>query len=127
MLKPLNKAPSRFQKMLLKLQKYNLSVNYKQGRYKFVADALSHAHLPTANTCEFVHSLEEIDHTISLSLSTDQLLQVKHASRDDPVLQQLHETIKKGWPMSKSDVAECLHVSFHYQDKLIVQNKKVTF
>ena len=58
-LKPLNKAPSRLQRMLLKLQTYNLDVKYKQGKHMFVADTLSRAHLPTANTGEFVHSLED--------------------------------------------------------------------
>ena len=77
----------------------------------FVAD-ISRAHLPTTNACEFVYSLEEIDDTISLSLSADQLLQVQHVSQNDLVLQQLRETIKQGWPQSKSDVAECLYAYF---------------
>ena len=80
----------------------------------FVVNIPSCAHLPTLNTCKFVHSLEETDYAISLSLSTDQLLQVKHASRDDQALQQLREIYKKGWPLSKSDVAECLHAYFDY-------------
>lgn len=53
----------------------------------FVADTLNRGHLPIANTCDFVHSLEEIYLIISLFVSTEQLLQVKHASRDDTVLQ----------------------------------------
>ena len=125
MLKPLNKAPSRLQRMLLKLQRYNLVVKYKVGKQMFVADTLSRAHLPTANTSEFVHSLEEIDHTISLSLSADQLQQVKHVSTDDPVLQQLRETIGSGWPQSKSDVPECLHAYYDFRDELVVQGELV--
>ena len=31
MLEPLNSAPTRLQRMLLKLQKYNLKVKYKKG------------------------------------------------------------------------------------------------
>ena len=81
-------------------------------------------YVATTNT-QSVHSLEEIDHIISLSLSTDQLLQVKHASQNDPVLQQLCETIKQGWPQCKSDVAECLHPYFNFQDDLIAQNELV--
>ena len=93
MLKSLNRASSRLQRMFFKSQKDNLNVKYKQGNHMFVADTFIHTHLPTVNTCEFVYNLEEIDHTISLSLSPDQ---VKLASMDDAVLQQLHETIKKG-------------------------------
>ena len=96
--KPLNKAPSRLQRILLKLQQYNLKIKYKEGKYMFVADTLSRAYLPTTGNNEFVHSLEEVDHTVLLSLSTDRLEQVRHTSKDDPVLQQLHETIQQGWP-----------------------------
>ena len=71
MLKPLNKTPSRLQRILLKLQRYSLDVKYKAGK---LADTLSRTHLPTTNTGDFILSLEEIDHTISLSLSADQLL-----------------------------------------------------
>ena len=34
---------------------------YKVGKQMFVADTLSHAYLPTASTCKFAHSLEEMD------------------------------------------------------------------
>ena len=91
----------------------------------FVVDTPSCAHLPTVSTWKFAHSLEETDYAISLSLSTDQLLQVKHASRDDQALHQLREIHKKGWPLIKSDVAECLHAYFDYWDELIVQNELV--
>ena len=65
--------------MLLKLQRYNLDVKHKVGKQRFIVDMLSHV----TDTCEFVHSLGEMNHTISLSLSTDQLQQVKHVSKDD--------------------------------------------
>ena len=125
MLKPLNKAPSRLQRMLLRLQRYNLDVKYKVGKQMFVADTLSRAHLPATSTCEFVNSLEEMDHTISLSLSAEQLLQIKHVSKDDPILQQLRETIRNGWPQSKSNVLECLHPYYDFRDELTVQGELV--
>ena len=37
-LKPLNSAPSQLQKMLLRLQKYNLHMMYKRGKDMFLAD-----------------------------------------------------------------------------------------
>ena len=63
--KPLNKAPSLLQRMLLKLQRYNLKIKYKEGKYMFVVDRLSRAYLPTTNN-EFVHSLEKVDHGLSI-------------------------------------------------------------
>ena len=38
--KPLNSAPSRLQRMLLRLQKYNLNLKYKRGPMMFLADTL---------------------------------------------------------------------------------------
>ena len=46
MQKPLNSAPKRLQRMLLRLQRYNLRVRYKKGEKMYVADTLSRAYLP---------------------------------------------------------------------------------
>ena len=112
--KPLHKAPSRLQRMLLKLQRYNLRIKYKAGKYMFMADTLSRAYLPTTSNNKFIHSLEEVDHTASLSQSADRLEQVRHTARDDPVFQQLREVIRRGWPQSKSSLVECLHSYYDY-------------
>ena len=42
--KPLCSAPPRLQRMLLRLQKYDLSVKYISGKLLYVADTLSRAH-----------------------------------------------------------------------------------
>ena len=41
--KPLSKAPCRLQGMMLKLQRYQFSVQYKKGKQLYVADTLSRA------------------------------------------------------------------------------------
>ena len=108
MLKPLNSAPKRLQRMLLKLQKYTLKVKYKKGDQMFLADTLSRAPLPDISACDFTRSLQDVDHTASLALSDIWLLQFKHASADDPVLEVLGEMIRHGWPERKSDVPESI-------------------
>ena len=50
-LKPLNSAPSRLQRMLLKLQKFNLKLTYKNGKSMYLADTISRAYLPEVHTC----------------------------------------------------------------------------
>ena len=124
-LKPLNSAPKRLQRMLLRLQKYTLFVAYKKGKDMFLADTLSRAFLPEVNTCEFTRELEELDHRASLPVSDERWQQIKHASADDPVLQQLRATIRRGWPESKSEVPECLYPYFDMRDVLTVQNELV--
>ena len=68
MLKPLNSAPKRLQRMLLHLQKYNLQVKYKRGDKLFLADTLSRAHRAEVNVCELSHNLVDVDHILSLAL-----------------------------------------------------------
>ena len=42
--KALHKVSSRLQRMLLRLQKYELTLNYVTGKYLYVADSLCRAH-----------------------------------------------------------------------------------
>ena len=123
--KPLNSAPSRLQRMLLKLQKFNLKVTYKNGKSMYLADTLSQAYLPEVHTCAFTEELKEVDHTLALAITADCLQQIKHVSSDDPVMKALRETILHGWPDNKSNVPECVHPYFDFQDELTVQDQLV--
>ena len=46
-MKPLHRAPKRLQGMLIRLQKYDLVVQYERGSRMFLADTLSRAYLPS--------------------------------------------------------------------------------
>ena len=61
-LKLLASAPTRLQRMILRLQKYSLHVAYKKGKAMHLADTLSRAYLPEVNACDFTRKLEDIDH-----------------------------------------------------------------
>jgi len=100
--KPLNKAPSQLQRMLLRLQKYSLKVT---GSEMYLADTLSLAHLSEVHSCAFTHQLKETDHTALLAIPPDQLEKIKQASADDLVLTELRSTIHTGWPEQKSEVS----------------------
>ena len=45
MKKPFSKGPARLQRMLVRLQRYNINVLYKSGRDAIFADTFSRAHL----------------------------------------------------------------------------------
>ena len=97
-LKPLHATPQRLQRMLLRLQRYNLVIQYKKGKEMYLADTLSRAPLPDISACEFVHELEEIDHKEFLPVRSEQWQRMKHSAADDPVLQELRNVIQCGWP-----------------------------
>lgn len=70
----------------------------KKGKHTYVrmADALSRAFLLEVNLCEFTKELEEVDHKAFLTVNDSHWQQMKHASADEPVLQQLQAVIHKG-------------------------------
>ncbi len=47
--KPLSSAPRRLQKMMMRLQRYNIKVGYKKGSTMYLADTLSRAILANIN------------------------------------------------------------------------------
>ena len=124
-LKPLHKAPSQLQRMLLRLQKFNLRVGYKKGPNMFLADTLSRAHRSEVSACDFALSLTEVDHTLDLAIPGSQIQELKEASKSDPVIQALNTTIRGGCPVSKSAAPEIVHSYFNVRDKLTVQDDLV--
>ena len=124
-LKPLHAAPQRLQRMLLHLQKFNLQIKYQKGTQMFLADTLSRAHLPEVETCSSVHDLEMVDHKATLAISGARWHQIKHASADDPVLQELRSVIQHGWPDSKKELPQCLLPFYDVRDELTIQDEFV--
>ena len=125
MLKPLNSAPKRLKRMLLKLQKYDLIVKYKQGSQMFLADTLTRAHQSEVNVCDFIHHLEEVDHCASLAISKDRIQRINQEFTDNAVLTVLRTTIQKGWTSTKSATPDCIHAYYDFRDELIAQGPLV--
>ena len=123
--KPLDSAPKRLQRMLLRLQKYSLHVKYKKGKEMHLADTLSRAYLPEVNVCDFTRELEEIDHRSWLPVTEERWQQLKNAAADDPVQQRLRQTILRGWPVNKAEVPECVRPYFDVRDELTVQDELI--
>jgi len=97
---PLHKASPRLQRMLLKLQKYDLSIKYVKGRDLHVADTLSRAYL--TNPDDFTQS-RDLEFTIhatieNLPVSDAKKSQLQAATVNDRQLQQLLKLMKSGWP-----------------------------
>ena len=76
--KPLLAAPKRLQRMMMRLQNYNLTVVYKLGQEMYLADTLSRAYISspdyaTQNELEFIRAVEEIEMTQHLSINKERL------------------------------------------------------
>lgn len=135
--KPLLSAPQRLQRMLLRLQKYNLNVTYQKGTEMYIADTLSRAALtqkaqgnvtPAEQVFQieqqtpFEQFLESINHAEFLRVTDDRLRQIQQQTVEDTALQVLKTTILTGWPETKEEVPLIIREYWAYRDELTVQN-----
>ena len=123
--KPLHSSPSRLQRMLLRLQKFSLQVKYKRGKEMYLADTLSRAYVGGVHACDFAQGLEKVDHSGALAVPPAQLQRIKDIATSDPVMTALRDTIRMGWPPTKSAVPEIVHPYFDIRDELIIQGDLV--
>jgi hypothetical protein len=135
--KPLLSAPKRLQRMLLRLQKYNIDVIYKKGRDLHIADFLSRAALPniqiTAVTPQHeifkiqhetrvFDDLDNINFADSVNISDKSLQAIREHTTTDESLQTLRTNILNGWPEEKDRVPTAIKQYWPYRDELSAQN-----
>ena len=122
MKRPLATAPARLQRMLLRLQKYDINLIYKQGKLLKIAYTLSRAQL--AETGEEI-SEEEMRFQVhltytSLPCSNDVLEEVRQETARDPVSQKVIQMLQKGWPLSKKALPDDLKEYWKHKAELSV-------
>lgn len=120
--KPLLSAPKRLQRLLLRLQKYNLNVIYVPGRDMLLADTLSRAYLPDSNQGDTEADLETVNMITYLPISAERLSAIRNATREDTKLQEVIKFILSGWPQNKKDIEQNIQHYFAFQDELSFQN-----
>ena len=119
-MKPLHSAPKRLQGMLIRLQKYDLVVQYERGSRMFLADTLSRAYLPSDAQIE--SEFETINMMNYLPISEARLLQIQRETEQDESLQVLKAVIQHGWPEKKSTLPLLASPYFDMRDELSVQD-----
>ena len=99
--KNLTAAPARLQRMLLQLQRYNYSINYRPGKEMVLADRLSRLH-----TCRNDKSEEiELSHKVCfIQFSTSRLQELRDVSKQDEELCLLARYITRGFPEKYRDI-----------------------
>jgi len=127
--KPLRSAPRRLQKMMLRLQRYKLDVVYKKGSSLFLADTLSRAPLPTTNVSPQTNfEVFRLDLTPDVTSHTTPGIkprtfeEVKQATKEDPTMVSLTQTITKGWPDNKANLPPGISPYWAHRDELTVSN-----
>ena len=131
--KPLKDVPRRLQRMILELQRYTITVQYRKGSDLFLPDTLSRAYLPSTDcdydtderVCMFFSQRELEDIRLisdETAISDERLTEIADHTNQDSLLQNLKKVIQNGWPNCKSKVSVELHPYFHIRDELAVEN-----
>ena len=135
--KPILQCSKRLQRMRLRLQKFDVSVQYKPGPTMFISDTLSRAALPLQKQLEnksdyLVFQLREeseLDAEIekenmeqNLFVTDQRLCRIREATAEDPEMHTLACIVMKGWPHDKRDVPMCVQEYWPYRDEITTQN-----
>ncbi|KXJ19477.1 Uncharacterized protein K02A2.6 [Exaiptasia diaphana] len=125
--KSIHSAPARLQRMLLRLQRYNLRVVYKPGSQMYLADHLSRAPLPVIEEFQsefevFAVEVESINPLESIKVSPDRLNQIQKATGQDLILETLKSTVLQGWPETKDEVPQNIREYWNFREEITLYN-----
>ena len=121
--KDLGSAPKRLQRMLLRLQRYNLDVKYQRGSLMVMSDPLSRAYLDEPPTqTEFCNELKEIVLLEDPPISEARLKEFKEGTASGDNLQILMSTVLEGWLNTLDDVPAEIKPYFQLRHEITAQN-----
>jgi len=115
--KPLTSTTPRLQRMLLKLQGYNFTIEHQPGSTMTLADTLSWFPSP--------RNQREIDLDIRVSLvrfSTGRINKIRTATADNATLCQLTSMIVKGWPDTIQEVPPAIRSYWSFRNELSIED-----
>ena len=117
--KSLASTPPRLQRMMLRLQHYDVRIQYRPGREMILADSLSRLN-PRPDT---TITLEQSVYAVQFSASRLEELQQKTDA--DPELAKLKTFIVNGWPDDAKQLPKNLRDYWSCRDELSVQDELV--
>ena len=130
--KPLLRAPPRLQRMLQKIQGYDFTIEYRQGKTMTLADTLSRLPNPKDNgAVELDLRVDGIEMTTAevhrcdidlVNFSQRKQHQLRDQTARDPTMNALMETIIQGWPDSIKDLPTDVRVFWSFRDELAVED-----
>ena len=115
-LKQLSDCPPRLQRMLLRLQQYDVTIVYKPGNKMIFADYLSRV-CPTKGD---EITLEQTIHAVHAFPET--VNKVRLATSQDAVLGPMAEMIMRGWPARPDQLPNCLKPYHSMKDTLVIED-----
>ena len=128
-------APPRIQRLCIRLQKYQVNVDYVPGKELHIADALSRSHLPYSNNDQTISDDSDVMiHTVysNLPLSSLKKNEIQSITNSDPQMIMLKEYIlQDSWPLQRNKthplVRPFWHVRFnlHLVEDIIMKDHQI--
>lgn len=112
-------APSRLQRMLLRIQQYDFKLIYRRGKEILIADALSR---------QPVSENQHIDLDVQImpiQFSKERISKIEQDTKDDPTLQILKEQIIRGWPHDIRLVDQLIRPYWSFRDELTIHENLI--
>ena len=118
--KPLRKAPPRLQRLMLRLQPYDLDVHYVPGKCMYLADTFSRAHIQGEGNAEMEDELSRVVHSLvrNIPVSANKLSEIRQATEQDPTLMKVRSLIMRGWPKFRKSVPPEVQNVWNIRDEL---------
>ena len=123
-LKHLSDAPPMLQRLLLKLQPYDITIKYVPGQNVPAADALIRVS-PSGKT--EIKGLDVTIHDLTTALSHVQIEAIQKATREDQVLQMLKQQIMQEWTDHIKLWPVALKPFWQLKEDLSIEHSCITF
>lgn len=117
--KPYDKVSSRLQRLLLRLNDYDVTLTYVPGKHLPIADALSRAPDPTG-MIEDNEGVYPIRVCTLATASTPKFLEIRAATAQDETLQAVIHHLNNGWPQHRFQVQPEVRPFYDVRDELYV-------
>lgn len=120
--KSLTSTPKRLQGMLLRLQKFHLTVTYRKGSEMVLADTLSRTYGNSTSPGETEQDEKAVHMIQYLPVSEETQTAIQNATDSDDTPRELKSTIRIGWPTRKDEVPVNVGKYCPSRDELTLQN-----
>ena len=115
-MKNLANAPPHLQRMLLELQRYNVTIKYCPGAEMQLVDALSHC--PVRASPEI-----KLDMWIDyIAFTKPWIEKLKDSTQRDPILGAVYQLTQQGWPHQQRHVPHVARRYWDFRDELSTDN-----
>ena len=111
-MKNLANAPPHLQRMLLELQRYNVTIKYRPGKEMQLADALSRC---AARASQEIKLDMRVD---NIAFMKPWIEKLKDSTQRDPILVMVYQLTQQGWPHQRRHVPRLARRYWDFRDEL---------